>query len=60
MVEWFRRDEAGEWFYTLLSTPERVLGVPDLNLALPLRELCEDTDVAPLRVQPGPDSENIM
>ncbi|GAB3638471.1 Uma2 family endonuclease [Hymenobacter arcticus] len=57
VVEWFRRDEAGQWIYTLLSTPERVLEIPDLGLALPLRELYEDTDVAPLRVQPGRDLE---
>jgi len=54
VVEWFRRDEAGQWIYTLLSTPDSVLQIPDLGLVLPLRELYEDTDVAPLRVQPLP------
>lgn len=53
VVEWFRRDEAGQWIYTLLSTPESVLEIPDLGLALPLRELYEDTGVAPRRVLPG-------
>ena len=48
VVEWFRRDEAGQWIYTLLSTP-------DSGLVLPLRELYEDTDVAPLRAHPGPE-----
>lgn len=59
VVEWFRRDEAGQWIYTLLSTPERVLEIPDLGLVLPLRELYEDTDVAPLRLQPVPNVEFI-
>ncbi len=53
VVEWFRRDEAGQWVYTLLSTPDDVLEIPDLGLTLPLRELYEDTDVAPRRVLPG-------
>jgi len=53
VVEWFRRDEAGQWVYTLLRTPESVLDIPDLDLRLPLRELYEDTDVAPRRVLPG-------
>jgi len=56
VVEYFRRDEAGQWIYTLLSTAEGVLEIPELGLLLPLRELYEDTDIAPLRVQPGPDA----
>lgn len=53
IVEWFRRDEAGQWIYTLLTGPDSTLEIPDLGLVLPLRELYEDTDVAPLRVMPG-------
>jgi Uma2 family endonuclease len=53
VVEWFRRDDAGQWVYTLLSTPDDVLEISDLGLSLPLRELYEDTDVAPRRVLPG-------
>jgi Uma2 family endonuclease len=52
-VEWFRRDEAGQWIYTLLTGPNAMLEIPDLGLVLPLRELYEDTDVAPLLVLPG-------
>jgi len=52
VVEWFRRDEAGQWIYTLLHEPTGVLEIPDLGLVLPLRELYEDTDVAPLRLTP--------
>ena len=55
VVECFRRDEAGQWIYTLLHEPTGVLEIPDLGLVLPLRELYEDTDVAPLRAQPTPD-----
>ena len=52
-VEWFRRDEAGQWIYTLLIGPNATLEIPDLGLVLPLRELYEDTDVAPLLVLPS-------
>lgn len=52
-VEWFRRDEAGQWIYTLVLEPTAVLTIPDLGLTLPLHGLYEDTDVAPLRVVPG-------
>ncbi|TFZ67220.1 Uma2 family endonuclease [Hymenobacter sp. UV11] len=55
VVEWFRRDEAGQWIYTLLHEPTSVLQILDLGLTLPLRALYEDTDVAPLRAQPAPD-----
>ncbi|RZK10073.1 MAG: Uma2 family endonuclease [Hymenobacter sp.] len=51
-VEWFRRDEAGQWIYTLLTGSDGTLEIPDMNLVLPLRELYEDTDVAPLLVLP--------
>lgn len=53
IVEWFRRDEVGQWIYTLLTSPDSTLEIPDLGLVLPLRELYEDTDVAPLRVMPS-------
>ena len=53
IVEWFRRDDAGQWIYTLLTGPDSILEIPDLGLVLPLRELYEDTDVAPLRVMPS-------
>ncbi len=52
-VEWFRRDEAGQWIYTLLTGPAATLEIPDMGLALPLRKLHEDTDVAPLLVMPS-------
>jgi Uma2 family endonuclease len=52
-VEWFRRDEAGQWIYTLLNGPDATLEIPDMGLVLPLHELYEDTSVAPLRVRPG-------
>lgn len=46
IVEWFQRDKAGQWIYTLLTGPDSVLEIPDLGLVLPLRELYDDTDVA--------------
>lgn len=56
-VEWFRRDEAGQWIYTLLTGPAATLEIPDMGLALPLRELYEDTDVASLLVLPGTEKD---
>lgn len=53
VVEWFRRDELGQWIYTLLSDPTDGLKIPDLGLRLPLAELYDDTDVAPLRPTPA-------
>ncbi|AWM34478.1 Uma2 family endonuclease [Hymenobacter nivis] len=53
VVEWFRRDDAGQWIYTLLSELADVLEIPDLGLRLPLAELYDDTDVAPLRMTPS-------
>lgn len=59
IVEWFRRDDAGQWIYTLLTGSESTLEIPDLELVLPLRELYEDTDVAPLRVMPGAEESDL-
>jgi Uma2 family endonuclease len=59
IVEWFRRDEAGQWIYTLLTGPDATLEIPDLGLVLPLRELYEDTDVALLRVLPSAETGGI-
>jgi Uma2 family endonuclease len=53
IVEWFRRNEAGQWIYTLLTGSDSTLEIPDLCLVLPLRELYEDTSVAPLRIMPS-------
>ncbi len=54
VVEWFRRNEAGQWIYTLLTDPGSVLAIPDLRLELPLADLYDDTGVAPLRLTPAP------
>ncbi len=58
LVEWFRRNEAGEWVVQLLNASEALLEIADLNLRLPLTELYEDTDVMPLRILPPVTSEN--
>ncbi len=55
VLEWFRRDEAGQWIYTVLSDPADVLEIPDLNLRLPLADVYDDTDVAPLAVRTEPE-----
>ena len=48
VLEWFRRDELNQWIHTVLSDPADVLEIPDLNLLLPLADVYDDTDVAPL------------
>lgn len=48
VLEWFRRDDLNQWIHTVLSDPADVLEIPDLNLRLPLADVYDDTDVAPL------------
>ncbi len=55
VLEWFRRDEANQWIYEVLSDPADVLEIPDLNLRLPLADVYDDTDVAPLLLAPEPE-----
>jgi Uma2 family endonuclease len=56
VLEWFRRDDLGQWVYTVFSDPTDVLEIADLNLCLPLADVYEDTDVAPLQLAPEPDN----
>jgi len=56
VLEWFRRNEADEWVYTVLSDPADVLEIADLSLHLPLPEVYDDTDVAPLLLAPAPEA----
>ena len=51
-VEWYRRNEAGEWVYTVLNEAADVLEIPDLGLKVPLADIYDDTDVPFLRVVP--------
>ena len=52
IVEWYRRNEAGEWVYTVLTGAADVLEIPDLGLKVPLADIYDDTDVPFLRVVP--------
>ncbi|UOQ98947.1 Uma2 family endonuclease [Hymenobacter sp. 5317J-9] len=54
VLEWFRRDDLGQWVHTVFSDPADVLEIPELNLRLPLAEVYDDTDVAPLQLTPEP------
>ena len=56
VLEWFRRDDLGQWIYTVLSDPTDILEIADLNLRLPLAEVYEDTDVAPLQLASEPEA----
>ena len=51
-VEWFRRNELGEWVVQQLNGADDVLELPDLNLRFPLAGLYAGTGVAPMRVTP--------
>ena len=55
VLEWFRRDDAGQWIYTVFSDPAEVLEIAELNLRLPLAHVYEDTDVAPLQLDAPSD-----
>ena len=55
VLEWFRRDDVGQWIYTVLSDPGDVLEIPDLDLRLPLANVYDDTDVAPLALISAPE-----
>jgi Uma2 family endonuclease len=52
VLEHFARNKANQWIHTVLSDPADVLEIPDLSLRLPLADVYEDTDVAPLLVGP--------
>ena len=54
VLEWFRRDPAGQWIYTVFSDPADVLEIPELGLRLPLADVYEETDTAPLAVVEEP------
>lgn len=51
-VEWYRRNEANEWVIVVLTEPEEVLAIAELNLQLTVAEVYEETGVAPLRADP--------
>ncbi len=52
VLEHFARNEANQWIHTVLSDPADVLEIADLQLRLPLADVYDDTDVAPLLVRP--------
>ena len=54
VLEWFRRDEAGQWIYNVFSDAADVLEIAELHLRLPLADVYEDTGVAPLAVVEEP------
>ncbi|WP_223648629.1 Uma2 family endonuclease [Hymenobacter psoromatis] len=57
-VEWYRRNEASEWVITVLTEPQEVLAITELNLQLTVAEVYEETGVAQLRAHgPGEGAE---
>jgi len=55
-VEWYCRNEANQWVITVLTEPEEVLAIAELNLQLTVAEVYEKSGVAPLRVEPLPEA----
>lgn len=53
VLEWFRRNEANEWVYTVFNDPADILEIPELDLRLTLAAVYDDTDVAPMLVVPA-------
>lgn len=49
-VEWYRRNEANEWVILVLTEPEEGLAIVELNLALTVANIYEETGVAPMRL----------
>ncbi|RZK42751.1 MAG: Uma2 family endonuclease [Hymenobacter sp.] len=56
-VEWYCRNEANQWVITVLTEPEELLAIAELNLQLTVAEVYEKSGVAPLRVEPSPEAE---
>jgi hypothetical protein len=50
LVEYFRCNESDQWIITVLTKPEELLVIPELNLALTLAEIYDETDVVPIRI----------
>ena len=48
-VEWYRRNEASEWGIVVLTEPQEVLAIAELNLHLTIAEVYEEAGVAQLQ-----------
>jgi len=57
LVEWYHKNEAGEWVHHLLDGPDDVLEIAELNLRLSLADLYAATTIAPLRRLPPPSGD---
>lgn len=55
-VEWYRRNEANQWVITILTDPEELLLIAELNLRMTVTRVYEKSGVAPLRVASSPDA----
>lgn len=52
LAAYFRRNEADQWIITVLTEPEEVLIIPELNLTLTLTEIYDKMDAVSMRVIP--------
>ena len=48
LIEYFRRNEADQWIITVLTEPEEVLAIPELNLTLTLADIYDETGLVPM------------
>lgn len=55
-VEWYRRNEVNQWVITLLTDPEELLLITELNLQMTVGQVYEKSGVAPLRVESSSDT----
>ena len=52
LVEWYQLTEHGAWAHTALAKAGDALIIQELNLALALAEMYEETGVVPMRIEP--------
>lgn len=57
LVKYFRRNETNQWIIMMLTEPEEVLIISELNLMLTLAEIYDETDVVPMRIGVGIERE---
>ena len=55
LVEWYRREESGVWFFTPLTLFTDELFIPELGTTLCLQDIYEDAGVKQMTIHPDPE-----
>jgi hypothetical protein len=50
LVKYFRRNETNQWIIMMLTEPEEVMAIQELNLTLTLAEIYNETDMVSIRI----------